>query len=122
LVHTESFIDGPRVEMVMQYRTGAHTTLKQRAILTAGSRRLDFVTTCHWREPKAMLRTSFPVDVHAEKATYEIQFGSMERPTHTNTTWDLAKDECPAQKWADLSQRDYGVALLNDCKYLRRLT
>ena len=34
-----------------------------------------------------------------------------------NTTWDLAKDECPAQKWADLSQRDYGVALLNDSKY-----
>lgn len=64
-----------------------------------------------------MLRVSFTVDIHTDKATFEIQFGSIERPTHTNTMWDLAKDECPAMKWADLSQRDYGVALLNDCKY-----
>ena len=64
-----------------------------------------------------MLRTSFPVAVHAEDATFEIQFGHVRRPTHRNTTWDLAKDEVAAHKWVDLSQRDYGVALLNDSKY-----
>jgi alpha-mannosidase len=64
-----------------------------------------------------MLRTSFPVDIHAEEATYEIQFGHIRRPSHRNTTWDLARDEVCAHKWADLSQRDYGVALLNDSKY-----
>ena len=64
-----------------------------------------------------MLRTSFPVAVHADEATYEIQFGHIRRPTHRNTTWDLASDEVAAHNWADLSQSDYGVALLNDCKY-----
>ena len=64
-----------------------------------------------------MLRTSFPVAVHAEEAAFEIQFGHVRRPTHRNTTWDLAKDEVAAHKWVDLSQRDYGVALLNDSKY-----
>jgi alpha-mannosidase len=117
LTSYESAVNGPCVEMQQQYQLGKHTTLSQTIRLTAGSRRIDFVTAAHWREPKAMLRTSFPVAVHAEKATYEIQFGAIERPTHRNTTWDLAKDECPAHKWADLSQRDYGVALLNDCKY-----
>ncbi len=51
------------------------------------------------------------------KATYEIQFGNVERPTHYNTSWDWAKFETVAQKWVDLSERDYGVSLLNDCKY-----
>jgi len=64
-----------------------------------------------------MLRTQFPVAVHAEEATYEIQFGHLRRPTHRNTTWDLARDEVVAHKWADLSQQDFGVALLNDSKY-----
>lgn len=53
----------------------------------------------------------------AETAHFEIQFGHIARATHTNTSWDMAKDEVAAHKWADLSQRDYGVALLNDCKY-----
>ena len=64
-----------------------------------------------------MLRTSFPVDIHAHEATCEIQFGSIKRPTHANTTWDLAKFEICAHKYLDISQPDYGVALLNDCKY-----
>jgi alpha-mannosidase len=64
-----------------------------------------------------MLRTSFPVAVHVEEATFEIQYGHIQRPTHRNTTWELAQDEVAGHKWVDLSQRDYGVALLNDCKY-----
>ena len=55
--------------------------------------------------------------VRSTKATYEIQFGNVERPTHWNTSWDYAKFETVAHKWVDLSQRDYGVSLLNDCKY-----
>jgi alpha-mannosidase len=55
--------------------------------------------------------------VRAPRATYEIQFGSLERPTHRNTSWDAAKFEVPAHKWADLSEPGYGVSLLNDCKY-----
>eukprot|EP01044_Picomonas_judraskeda_P003610 COSAG03_NODE_301_length_9204_cov_86.896870_6_plen_188_part_00 len=120
LVDAKAAVDGPTVSMVQQYRLGEHTTLTQQVLLVAGSRRLDFRTQAHWREPQAMLRTSFPVAVQSETAAFEIQMGTIHRPTHTNTTWDLAKSEVPAQKWADLSQRDYGVALLNDCKCLLR--
>jgi len=55
--------------------------------------------------------------VRAAFATYEIQFGHVQRPTHYNTTYDMARFEVPAHKWADLSEPDFGVALLNDCKY-----
>jgi len=57
------------------------------------------------------------VEVRSPRATYEIQYGQVERPTHTNTSWDLARFEVCAQRWADLSEPGYGVALLNDCKY-----
>jgi alpha-mannosidase len=55
--------------------------------------------------------------VHAARATYEIQYGHVERPTHANTSWDVARFEVCAHRWADLGEPGYGVALLNDCKY-----
>jgi hypothetical protein len=57
------------------------------------------------------------VDIRASRADFEIQWGQIDRPTHRNTSWDAAQFEVPAQKWADLSEGNYGVALLNDCKY-----
>ena len=57
------------------------------------------------------------MDIHNSNATYDIQFGNLERPTHHNTSWDEAKFEVCAHKWADLSEANYGVSLLNDCKY-----
>ncbi|HHY83654.1 MAG TPA: alpha-mannosidase [Clostridiales bacterium] len=79
--------------------------------------RLDFSTQVDWKEDQILLKAAFPVDVHTDKATYEIQFGNVERPTHWNTSWDVARFEVCAQKWADLSEDGYGVSLLNDCKY-----
>lgn len=57
------------------------------------------------------------MDVHAQEATYEIQFGNIKRPTHSNTEWDFARFEVSGHKWVDLSEGGYGVAILNDCKY-----
>ena len=116
LVSAEDCVDGPQAVLRQTYRLG-HSELTQEIVLVAGSRRLEFRTSARWRETAAMLRTSFPVAVHAEEALFDIQYGHIRRPTHRNTTWDLARDEVAAHKWADLSQRDYGVALLNDCKY-----
>ena len=116
LQSAEARIEGPRAILRQKYRLG-HSELVQDIVLTDGSRRIDFVTRLKWRETKSMLRTSFPVNIFSDTAIYEIQFGNISRPTHRNTTWELAKDEVPAQKWADLSQQDYGVALLNDSKY-----
>ncbi|MEO2203465.1 glycoside hydrolase family 38 C-terminal domain-containing protein [Paenibacillus pabuli] len=111
--------EGPRVGLIFQYRYG-ESEFTQSVILTEGSRRIDFETNVHWRENAKMLRTSFPVNVRTEQVHCEIQFGSLSRPTHRNTTWDFAKDEICAHQWIDLSEPDYGVALLNDCKYGHR--
>jgi alpha-mannosidase len=116
LVSATPRLDGPRAVVEQVYRIG-HSELRQEIVLTAGSARLDFVSQLRWHEPKTMLRTSFPVAIHADEATFDIQFGHIRRTTHRNTTWDLARDEVAAHKWADLSQGDYGVALLNDSKY-----
>ncbi|MBN1563618.1 MAG: alpha-mannosidase [Anaerolineae bacterium] len=89
----------------------------QRISLLAGQRTLTFETDVDWHEKHILLRTHFPLNVRAMNATYEIQFGTVERPTHNNTAWDIAQHEVPAQQWADMSEGDYGVSLLNDCKY-----
>jgi alpha-mannosidase len=89
----------------------------QRISLAHNSPRLDFETTIEWRERHVMLKVAFPVDVLTPTATYEIQWGNVQRPTHRNTSWDWARFETAAQKWVDLSEGDYGVSLMNDCKY-----
>lgn len=89
----------------------------QRISLAYNSPRLDFDTFIDWQERHILLKTAFPVDVLAPTATYEIQWGNVQRPTHRNTSWDWARFETCAQKWVDLSEGDYGVSLLNDCKH-----
>ena len=78
---------------------------------------IDFETVADWHEHHTMVKAAFPVDINSDRATYEIQFGTVERPTHFNTSWDKAKFEVCAQKYADFSEGGYGVAILNDCKY-----
>ena len=85
--------------------------------LTATSPRLDFATEVEWHESHKFLKVEFPLALRAAEATYEIQYGHVRRPTHWNTSWDMARFEVPAQRWADLSEPDFGVALLNDSKY-----
>jgi alpha-mannosidase len=114
-----AFADGPTAGIVHRYRFG-ESILTQRVLLTRGSRRIDFVTVVDWRESGKMLRASFPVNVRTDTVSCEIQFGYLKRPTHRNTMWDYAKDEICAHHWVDLSEPDYGVALLNDCKYGHR--
>ena len=93
------------------------SSIDQTMVLQAGSRRLDFVTEVEWHERHRFLKVAFPVGVHTDRATFEIQFGHVSRPTHENTSWEQARFEVCAHRWADLSETGYGVALLNDCKY-----
>jgi alpha-mannosidase len=110
---------GPVRSVVRFERRISKSILRQDVALTRGSARLDFETTIDWHEKEkdVILKVAFPVNVRSDKARYEIQFGNVERPTHWNRPSDFAMFEVPAQKWADLSESDYGVALLNDCKY-----
>ncbi len=92
------------------------STLKQKIILTPQGV-LKFETEVDWREKKTMLRTGFPINVLSDKVECDIQFGSLQRSTSENTSWQHAQFEICAQKWVDISQRDYGAAVLNNGKY-----
>lgn len=79
--------------------------------------RIDFETTVDWKEHQHLLKAHFPMDVHTDGATFEIQFGNVTRKTHQNTSWDQARFESCGQKWIDVSEGHYGISLLNDRKY-----
>ena len=108
---------GPVSGAIEVTRSFGQSKIKQKMVIYADVPRIDFETWVDWHESNKFLKAAFPVDVNATKARYEIQFGNVERPTHTNTTWDLARFEVCAHKWADLSEADFGMSLLNDCKY-----
>lgn len=78
---------------------------------------IRFETEVDWRDRNQLLKVAFPVSVHASEASYDIQFGNVKRPTHWNTSWDYARFETVGHQWADLSEKNYGVSLLNDSKY-----
>ncbi len=79
--------------------------------------RIDFITHANWQEDMHLLKAAFYPKVRSSRATYEVQFGAVERPTHRNTEYDAIRFEGCGQKWADLSQNDFGLSILNDCKY-----
>ena len=93
------------------------STIIQRLTIYADSPRIDFHTEVDWHEQQVLLKVAFPVAVRSTRATYDIQWGNIERPTHWNTSWDWARFETVGHKWVDISEGNYGVGLLNDCKY-----
>ncbi|MBE2181428.1 MAG: alpha-mannosidase [Chthoniobacterales bacterium] len=110
--------NGPlRATVELAMTINARASLVQRITLHAESPRLDFAVTADWREKNRFLKVEFPLALRSDHATYEIQFGHVRRPTHFNTSWDMARFEVCAHRWADLSEPGYGVALLNDSKY-----
>jgi alpha-mannosidase len=126
--YRDSSIDLRAVEKVQQRggglrglltlgRSFGESRLFQLMSLDAGSRVLRFETFVEWRERHKMLKVAFPVTVSSREATYEIQFGHLRRPTHQDTSRAKAMFEVCGQRWADLGDGGYGVALLNDCKH-----
>ncbi|MGO7161240.1 alpha-mannosidase [Rhizobium johnstonii] len=109
--------DGPHraaIRVVYRYRDSSVT---QTYVLTANARRLDIETTIDWHDRRTLLRTLNPVAAQARKATFECAFGIVERATHTNTSWEQAMFEAVAHRFVDISEPDFGVALLNNAKY-----
>lgn len=94
-----------------------NSEIVQDMILYRFSRRIDFVTHVEYHEKHQLMKAAFPVDIRSTYATYDIQYGNVKRPNHWNTSWDQARFESVAHRWVDLSERSYGVSLLNDCKY-----
>lgn len=109
--------NGP-LRMALRFSYCYHNSrIEQDMILYRDSKRIDFQTWVDWHEDHKLLKAAFSVDIRSTRATYDIQFGHVERPTHWSNSWDLAKFEVCGQKWADISEASYGVSLLNDSKY-----
>jgi len=108
---------GPVRLVLRQERSFMRSLIAQKIILHRSVPRIDFETEIEWRERDRLLKTGFLVNVNAMRATYDVSYGYIERPTHSNTPWDAAKFEVCGHLWADISEGDYGVSLLNDCKY-----
>jgi alpha-mannosidase len=92
-------------------------TITQNVYLTKLGKRVDFDTTVSWAESHKFLKVEFVHNVSSMAATYETQFGQIERPTHFNTSWDFAKFEVNGHRFGDLSEYGFGVSVLNNCKY-----
>jgi alpha-mannosidase len=106
-----------RVEIAFEREVGEASRLTQTVRLDAGARRLEVHTTADWHEERKLLKVCFPLAVRAPRATYEMQFGYAERPTHFSTLRDAAQFEVPGHRFADLSEHGFGAAVLTDCKY-----
>jgi alpha-mannosidase len=106
-----------RVEVAFERPIGARSRMRQTVRLDAESARLEFHCAIDWREDRRALKVRFPVAVRAPRATYEMQFGVVERPTHFSTRRDAAQYEVPGHRFADLSEHGFGVALLSAATY-----
>ena len=106
---------GPiRVILTISHPLSASSKLDQKIIITQGSRLIEFQNDIDWNENRVMLKVLFPVEISNDSANYETQFGVLQRPTHSNNSWDMAKFEVCAHKFVDYSEFGYGIALLND--------
>ena len=94
-----------------------HSEFEQDIILTAGSRRLDFVTRVDWHELHRLLKAEFPVDVQAAEGINEIQYGYMKHPTHRSRLYDSDRFEVCNHRYSALCDESHGAAVLKDCKY-----
>ncbi|MGW8572404.1 alpha-mannosidase [Streptomyces niveus] len=108
---------GPLRATVRVVRTFGSSWIVQEIRLAAGSKRVDVVTEVDWQESEKVLKAAFPLDVHAERSTAEIQFGHVHRATHANTSWDAARFEICAHRWLRVAEPGYGVAVVNDSTY-----
>lgn len=113
----EKYCDGKvRSGLKFVYEIG-NSKIQQFVFLNENNKRLDFETEVEWNEKHKMLRVAFPVNVFNHQASFDVQYGFINRNTHRNTSWDFAKFEVPGHRYADISREDFGVALLNNSKY-----
>jgi len=99
------------------YKLTPKSTLIQDVIFYSGQALINFDTKIDWQDDHRFLKTSFDTNIHTDKATQEIQFGYLSRPTSRNTSIEKAMFEVTNHKYTDLSETRYGISLLNDCKY-----
>nr|WP_201468542.1 glycoside hydrolase family 38 C-terminal domain-containing protein [Microbacterium hydrocarbonoxydans] len=102
-------------------RVGA-SVIVQTIALAPGRDAVDITLDVDWHERHKLLKLVFPLDVHADRSTSEIQFGHLDRPTHVNTSWDEARFEFVAHRWIHVAEEGYGVAIANDSTFGHSVT
>jgi alpha-mannosidase len=108
---------GPLAATLRVTRKLHDSLMTQEISLRRGSRRVDFVTRIDWQERHKLLKVAFPVEIHANEAIHEIQFGHIRRPNHRSRPFDGDRFEVSNHRWTALAQGNQGVAVLNDSKY-----
>jgi alpha-mannosidase len=108
---------GPLRAVIRVSRTWQNSKFVQDITLYAGADQVDVVNDIDWHETHVLLKAAFPLAATSNHATYEIPFGSIERATTRNNSWERAQFEVPAQRWADLSDGQHGFSLINDSKF-----
>ena len=93
------------------------SVIREKIVLYKDLKRIDFNADIDWQEPHGLLKTRFPMDLFYNQAQFDIQYGNVTRATHKNTSWDVARFEVCAHKWADVDETGYGAAIMSDCKY-----
>ncbi len=127
---TTDLVDAAKVEVVdgdagpalRVLREVGSSRIEQDIELPAAGRGLRITTRVDWHERQKLLKLAFPLDLHAERATSEIQFGHVHRPTHVNTSWDAARFETVAHRWVHVGEPGFGVAVANDSTYGHDIT
>lgn len=113
----ESIKEGAVCTEIVVYKKILSSELRQRIILYHDIDRIDFETYINWVERRKLLKVEFDVDVYAKKYTSDIAYATIERSNYRYNKVDQAKFEASAHNFIDLSDDDYGVSLLNNCKY-----
>jgi alpha-mannosidase len=108
---------GPLRATVRVTRTWQNSKLVQDISLYAGMNRVDVTNDIDWHESHVLLKTAFPLAASSADATYEIPYGTITRPTTRNNSWESARFEVPALRWADLGDGQHGFSLINENKY-----
>jgi alpha-mannosidase len=108
---------GPLRAKIRVTRTWQKSTIQQDIVLYAGLDRVDVVNNIDWQETHVLLKAVFPLASSSDMATFEIPYGSINRPTTRNDSWEAARFEVPALRWADLGDGNHGFSLINESKY-----
>jgi alpha-mannosidase len=108
---------GPLRGAIRVTRTWQNSKFVQDITLDAGADQVDVVNDIDWHETHVLLKAAFPLAATSNKATYEVPYGSIQRITTRNNSWEQAQFEVPALRWADLGDGQHGFSLLNNSKY-----
>ena len=107
----------PMRAVIRVSRTWQSSRFVQDIQLDAGAKMVDVVNDIDWHETHVLLKAAFPLAASGPMATYEIPYGTIDRTTLRTNSWEQAKFEVPAMRWADLGDGQHGFSLLNEAKY-----